>query len=429
MPKPFPIPNWVRHTNVYEVNLRQYSQEGTMQAFIPALPRLRAMGVETLWFMPITPIARQHMKGTMGSYYACASYKGVDPEFGTEADFRELVKSAHELGFKVILDWVANHTGWGHEWTVQHPDWYEKDPATGDFKRASGMDDIIELDFYNADMRAAMIEAMQWWVKEFDIDGFRCDLAAWVEYFFWQEARPELEKIKPLFWLGEFDELENPEYMGVFDACYSWKWMHRTREFYQQRYPLYELESLLERYQQVNRDGSMQIWFTSNHDENSWNGTEYEKYGDMARGLAVFSATWSGIPLVYTGQEAPNHKRLAFFDKDPVEWTGQFYLENFYKTLLQLHSQHPALCAGDPDTLPVRLHTSADDKLYAYLRKKGEREVLVILHFSDEFELTFSIPDTRLEGTFTELFSGQPKNWGEEREARIMGWGYYVYVK
>lgn len=429
MPKPFPTPPWVHHTTVYEVNLRQYSPEGTINAFLPALPRLKQMGIETLWFMPITPIAQKNKKGSLGSYYACSSYTGVDPEFGTEEDFRNLVQQAHQLGFKVMIDWVANHTGWGHEWSVAHPEWYEKDPLTGDFKMASGMDDIIELDFYNADMRKAMIEAMLWWVREFDIDGFRCDLAAWVEYFFWQEARPEVEKVKTLFWLGEFDELENPEYMGVFDACYSWKWMHRTREFFQQRYPLYELESLLERYQEVNRQGSMQIWFTSNHDENSWNGTEYEKYGDMARVLAVFSATWSGIPLVYSGQEDPNHKRLAFFDKDTIEWTGHYYLESFYKKLLDLHASHPAMKAGDPDTLPVRLHTSADDKVYAFIRTKGDREVLVILHFSPHYELPFRINDTRVEGKFTELFSGMEQDWSQNRETVVAGWGYYVYVK
>ncbi|HET7899029.1 MAG TPA: alpha-amylase family glycosyl hydrolase, partial [Flavisolibacter sp.] len=197
--------NWVNHTNIYEVNLRQYTPEGTINAFAAHLPRLKNMGVETLWFMPITPIAQKNKKGTLGSYYACSDYTSVAPEFGTLDDFKALVTQAHEMGFKVILDWVANHTGWDHWWTVEHPNWYEKDEQTGDFKKASGMDDIIELDFREPELRKAMIDAMAFWIREADIDGFRSDLAFWVELDFWQEARPELEKIKPLFWLGELD--------------------------------------------------------------------------------------------------------------------------------------------------------------------------------------------------------------------------------
>ncbi|HEV7621807.1 MAG TPA: alpha-amylase family glycosyl hydrolase, partial [Flavisolibacter sp.] len=138
---------WIKSTNIYEVNLRQYSEEGTFNAFIKHLPRLKDMEIKTLWFMPITPISEKNKKGTMGSYYACSVYATVSPVFGTMEDFKNLVKTAHESGFKVIIDWVANHTGWDHKWTVEHPEWYEKDETSGDFKRASGMDDIIELDF------------------------------------------------------------------------------------------------------------------------------------------------------------------------------------------------------------------------------------------------------------------------------------------
>ncbi|HAO03861.1 MAG TPA: 1,4-alpha-glucan branching protein, partial [Chitinophagaceae bacterium] len=179
---------WIHQTNVYEVNLRQYTAEGTLNAFVQHLPRLKAMGVETLWFMPITPIAQKNKKGNLGSYYAAADYTSVSPEFGTMDDFKKLVAQAHEMGFKVIIDWVANHTGWDHKWTLEHPDFYEKDSATGTFKIASGMDDIIELDYKNPQLRKAMIDAMLYWIKEADIDGFRCDLATWVELDFWQEA-------------------------------------------------------------------------------------------------------------------------------------------------------------------------------------------------------------------------------------------------
>ena len=302
---------WAHSTNIYEVNIRQYTPEGTFNAFEKEMPRLRAMGVETLWFMPVTPISQKGKKGSMGSPYACSDYTAINPEFGTLDDFKKLVTHAHELGFKVIIDWVANHTGWDHVWTKEHPEYYERDSVTNDFKIASGMDDIIELDFSNADLRNAMIDAMKFWVRECDIDGFRCDLAAWVELHFWQEARPLVDAGKHLFWLGEFDELDNPGYGEVFDASYSWSWMHKTQDFYQQQLPFSVLDSLLHRYSSIG-DSSMRAWFTTNHDENSWNGTEYDKYGSMAPALAVFSATWNGVPLLYSGQELPNRKMLQF---------------------------------------------------------------------------------------------------------------------
>jgi alpha-amylase len=267
----FETVDWAHSTNVYEVNLRQYTEAGTFNAFALELPRLKAMGVQTLWFMPITPIAQLNKKGTMGSTYACSDYTSINPEFGTMDDFKALVKKAHEMGFKVIIDWVANHTGWDHVWTKTHPEYYKKD-STGNFNKASGMDDIIELDYNNPDLRKAMIDAMEFWVNECDIDGYRCDLAFWVQLDFWKEARTALEKVKKLFWLGEFDALEKPEYMQVFDASYTWTWMHQSEEYYKEKIDLDSLRNVLERYDTAGGNNKMKLWFTSNHDENSWNG-------------------------------------------------------------------------------------------------------------------------------------------------------------
>ena len=418
--------NWIKHTNVYEVNVRQYTKEGTFNAFAKDLPRLKVMGVETLWFMPITPIAQKGKKGTLGSYYAAADYTSINPEFGTLEDFKALVAQAHELGLKVIIDWVANHTGWDHKWTKQHPDWYEKDPATNDFKIASGMDDIIELDFKNKDMRRAMIDAMKFWVTEAGIDGFRADLAFWVELDFWQEAKKELDAVKPLFWLGELDALEKPEYMQVFDAAYTWTWMHKTKDFYQQNLPISTLDSVLQKYEQA---PGMEAWFTTNHDENSWNGTEYEKYGNAAQALAVFSCTWPGIPLIYSGQELPNHKRLEFFEKDPIAWTGNNQLHDFYKKLLTLHSTNPALSASSKEAPAHRLQTSQNDHVMAYLRKNGDREVLVLLNLSGNGNLAVEIRDNELNGTFKNVFSGETVNFSNQKAVQMKAWEYLVYEK
>ena len=417
--------NWTHNTNIYEVNIRQYTKEGSFKAFGKELPRLKDMGVKTLWFMPITPIAQKNKKGVLGSYYAASDYISINPEFGTLDDFRILVKDAHELGFKVIIDWVANHTGWYHKWTTEHPDYYKKDPATGDFQIASGMDDIIELNFHNQELVKAMIGAMKFWIEECDIDGFRCDLAFWVELEFWKEARKELDAVKPLFWLGELDPIEHPEYMGTFDAAYTWTWMHKTEDFYKKNLSLDVLDTVLKEYDAIG-DSSMRTWFTSNHDENSWNGSEYEKYGNMAKALAVFSCTWNGIPLIYSGQELPNLKRLKFFEKDAIEWRENSELHDFYRTLLNLHTNNPALRAGDPETKTEKLTPSDNQHIFAFLRKDGEQQVLVILNFSCT-SASFLLDS--INGKFRDVFSFKEMEFSNKKSFQLNSWEYLVFER
>ena len=419
---------WINNTNVYEVNVRQYTKEGTFNAFAKELPRLKEMGVETLWFMPITPIAQKKMKGTMGSYYACSDYTSINPEFGNLQDFKNLVKEAHAMGFKVIIDWVANHTGWDHVWTKTHPEYFEKDSATNDFKIASGMDDIIELDFKNPDLRKAMIDAMRYWITECDIDGYRCDLAFWVELDFWLEARTELEKTKTLFWLAESDPVEHADYFKAFDACYTWAWMHKTEDFYKKNQDKNILDTVLQQYNTVCGATGIPLWFTTNHDENSWNGSEYEKYGDMAKALAVFSFTWNGMPMIYSGQELPNMKRLKFFDKDPIEWNGKYELHDFYKTLLSLKKNNVALRAGDAAVTTHLLSTTADKNILAFIRKNGNSEVLVLINFSKE-KISFNTNDTNLTGKYTNVFNKKEKDFTVVKSFEMQPWGYEVFEK
>jgi glycosidase len=418
---------WRHSTNIYEVNLRQYTPEGTINAFAAHLPRLRQMGVETLWFMPITPISKERMKGTLGSYYACSDYTSISSEFGTHDDFKRLVRQAHDLGFKIIIDWVANHTGWDHVWTKSHPEYFEMDAQTGTFKVASGMDDIIELDFKNPKLVEAMIAAMQFWIREFDLDGFRCDLAFWVELDFWKKARPALDALKPLFWLGELDELEHPEYMEVFDASYTWTWMHKTEDFYKKHLPISALDAVLQRYSTATNGISIPAWFTTNHDENSWNGTEFEKYGDMVNALAVFSFTWNGMPLLYSGQELPNLKRLKFFDRDPIDWNGDLKLACFYQKLLTLHTKHPALRAADEAVTTFRLQTEANERVFAFLRKNGDHQVLVLLNLSAGEPVRFHIREQAPAGDFIELFSEKMAKLDGFSEYLLSAWDYQVY--
>ena len=419
--------SWKQTTNIYEVNIRQYTAEGTFEAFSKHLPRLKNMGVKTIWLMPITPISEKKKKGSMGSPYACSDYTSINQEFGTLEDFKNLVEETHKLGLNIIIDWVANHTGWDHVWTKTHPEFYKIDPETKDFQIASGMDDIIELNFNNPDLRIAMISAMKFWVKETNIDGFRCDLASWVQVDFWEEARPKVEEIKPLFFIGEYDELDHPQYGKVFDASYSWEWMHKTEEYYKQNLPLKILKELLIKYSAIG-DNSMRAWFTSNHDENSWNGTEYEKYGDITLPLAVFSITWNGIPLMYSGQELPLSKRLEFFEKDEIEWKENFKLASFYKKLFQLKAENPAFRGGDANVQTYFIKTSAEDQILAYIRKNGKDEVLVVLNFSKE-SVQFSIDDDEVSGKFTELFSNEIADLSIIKDLELQVSGYKIFVK
>jgi alpha-amylase len=419
---------WINNTDVYEVNVRQYTKEGTFNAFAKELPRLKEMGVSTLWFMPVTPIAQKNKKGSLGSPYACSDYTAVNPEFGTLEDFKALVKVAHSMGFKVIIDWVANHTGWDHVWTKTHPEYFEKDNSTNDFKIASGMDDIIELDYNNPALRKAMIEAMEFWVKECDIDGYRCDLAFWVQLDFWLEARTALEKTKTLFWLAESDPLEHPDYYQAFDACYTWTWMHKTEEFYKQHQDKYVLDSIVNKYDNCGGADAIPLWFTSNHDENTWNGSEYEKYGDAAKALAVFSFTRNGMPLIYSGQELPNLKRLQFFDKDTIGWNGKYELHDFYKTLLNLHKNNPALRGGDPAVTTFNIATSMQENVMAYLRKNAGHEVLVLLNLSKQ-PVHGNINDEHVTGNFTDVFTKTSTDFTSRKDFDMQPWGYLVFEK
>lgn len=416
--------DWSYNTNIYEVNLRQYTTEGSFAAFAKSLPRLRDMGIEILWFMPITPISVMKRKGTLGSYYACSDYTNTNSEFGTVDDFKNLVSTAQKLGFKIIIDWVANHTGWDHRWTVEHPDYYVKD-SNGNFTERNGWDDVIDLNYDNAALRKAVINAMQFWIDECDIDGFRCDMAHLVPLDFWIEARTELDPVKKLFWLAE---CEVADYHQAFDASYTWRWMHKTEEFAKHQTDVNGLWDLLMQYISEFPSTAFRAYFTSNHDENSWNGTEYEKYGPAAKNLAIFCSTWNGLPLIYSGQEMPNYKRLKFFDKDPIEWNGNYELHNFYKTLLNLRKQNLALRAGDNNVVTHRVETNANNKVFSFLRKHDLNEVFVVLNFSSE-EIFLELLDEKVIGVFKNVFDNSSIDFSASKSINISPWGYFVFEK
>jgi glycosidase len=325
--------NYLKKASVYEVNLRQYTPEGNFEAFRQHLPRLKKMGVTIIWLMPIHPIGHQNRKGSRGSYYAIADFFQINPEFGDLDDFKNLVSAIHEYGMKIIIDWVANHVACDHQWTFTHPDYFLRDDS-GKFLAPYDWTDVIQIDHANPAAHEEMLNAMCFWVKEVDIDGFRADMAHLTPLSFWSKAKSRTESIKPnLIWLAE---TENKEYFQVFDMIYTWKWMHGTESFFKD--PNRGASKLLEilRTQEMDFfDGGLGLFFTSNHDENSWNGTEFEKYGIYFKGLAAWSFLYAhSVPLVYGGQEIPNTKRLLFFDKDELDWNKKNEYFLFYQKMM-----------------------------------------------------------------------------------------------
>lgn len=415
----FPIVSWGNGTNIYEVNIRQYTREGSFNAFIEHIPRLNDMGIEVLWLMPVTPISVAKRQGSFGSYYAASSYTDIDPAYGAIDDFRKLIQVAHQFGMKVIIDWVANHTGYDHQWTIKNPGWYRKDKE-GNFMGLYGWVDVIDLNYEVKELRHAMIGAMKHWIREFDIDGFRCDMARTVPLDFWVEARGECDAIKPLFWLAECEIID---YHEAFDLTYGWEVMRALDKYMKADLLLTDILPLLTGYSRY-PIGSKKLLFTSNHDENSDHGTEYEKYGEAAKAMAVFCCTWPGIPLIYSGQELPNLKRLAFFEKDFIEWEEgkQPSLHYFYKTMLTLRKHNKGL----QESASVLLLDSHHPDVLIYLCRRQQDKVLVVLNLSKETASAY-IDHPALPGEYTDLFTGNTAAIKRHNRFDLAAGGFLLY--
>jgi alpha-amylase len=417
-------PLWSAQSNIYEVNLRQYTPAGTFKAFEEHLQRLKNMGVQILWFMPITPIGIEGRKMTsadLGSYYAVRNYKEVNEEFGSMKEWKLLVKKMQLMGFKVIVDWVANHSSPDNPWISSHPDFYVKDTNGVIIPPNPDWTDTRELNFDNRELRDSMIEAMKFWLKETNIDGFRCDVAGDVPTDFWKECITELKKIKNVFMLAEG---EKPELNAAgFDATYTWSIMSAMADLYAGKMTPLRFDSILNHNIQIFPKDSYRLYFTTNHDENSWNGTEFEKYGDAYKTFAVFTQTmYQSIPLIYSGQEAPNKKRLKFFVKDSIEW-GKYEMAPFYKTLLTLRKSTPALAA---DASYKRLVTANDVAIFAYMRQKQGRKITVILNLSNQPQ-SFTIKDKKIFGKAENVFTGKKETLNTTHVYTLTPWNYLVY--
>jgi glycosidase len=416
---------WSRNATIYEVNVRQYTPEGTFKAFQQHLPRLKKMGVDILWLMPVNPIGIKNRKGSLGSYYAIRDYLAVNPEFGSMANLKELVSKAHELGMYVIIDWVANHTSWDNPLIVRHPEWYKKDARGNIISPVPDWTDVAGLDYSKEGLRKYMTDALCYWVREAGVDGFRCDVAGMLPVSFWNQAIPEVRKIKPVFTLAEW---ETPEmHDTAFDATYSWELYKLGNEIASGKKTADKIDSVYAAESKKFPTDAYRMRFTTNHDENSWNGTEYKRLGEAARAFAVFCFTFPGIPLIYTGQESAMDKSLRFFDKDTVNW-GTYPLEAFYTTLCNLKKTNKALLNGNAGGPLVKVRNDREKAVYSFTREKDGNKALVILNLSSK-PCSVKFPDDIPAGNWEPLFDKEKLNAGKDVAMKLKAWEYRVYQK
>lgn len=374
-------PEKAKDMNIYEVNIRQYTPEGTIDAFIPHIDRLKNMGVDILWIMPVQPIGEKNRKEPLGSYYSIKDYTAINPNFGELKDFKKLVSKAHEHEMIVLLDWVANHTAYDHHWSREHPEYYNLDSAGNLQSPVEDWTDVADLNYDNEDLHQAMINEMKWWISETNIDGFRCDVAGMVPNPFWKKAIDSLESKKDVFMLAEWDDPKMHD--SGFDMTYGWEFHHLLNDIAKGKANADSVVSYLEKDKERYDSTAFRMYFTSNHDENSWNGTVFERMGDAYQALAVLTATVPGMPLIYSGQEAGLDKRLPFFKKDTIDWSNLEY-EDFYRKLLTLKKNNPALWNGAYGGSLQEINKSQNSsEILAFSRKKDDNEVLVIMNLSD----------------------------------------------
>jgi len=403
-----PISNEVLESSViYEANIRQYSPEGTFSEFTKDIPELKKLGVKVIWLMPVYPISMKNRKATpdlsiediedpeekekyLGSYYAISDYTAINPEFGTMEDFDELVETAHENGVYVIMDWVANHTGWDHKWIEEHPEYYQKDkdgnvtdPINPDTGESWGWTDVAHLNYDNDSLWYAMKEEMVYWVKEKNIDGFRCDVAGNVSTEFWNYVVPKLKSEKPLFMLAESEDKDL--FYEAFDMGYNWEGHHIMNEIAKGKMSVEDWDNYMIKIDTTYQKDDYLMNFITNHDENSWNGTVKERMGKASETMLALTYALPGMPLIYSGQEYGMDKRLKFFENDSIPKTkGEFW--EIHVKLGNLKNENLALHGAKTAAEYKRLSTSNDKDIIAFERSKNKESLIYIANFTDDYQ-------------------------------------------
>ncbi len=418
-------PEWSYNQTIYEVNLRQYSKEGTFKEFETHLPELKKMGVGIIWLMPINPIGEKNRKGPLGSYYSVKNYKTVNPDYGTLADFKEVVNKIHKLGMYVIIDWVANHTSWDNVLVKEHPDFYKKDSAGNFIPPVEDWSDVIALDYSNKNLWDYMAGAMKYWIKQANIDGFRCDVAGMVPTDFWNYARQQLDEVKPVFMLAE---AEDPGLqIKAFDMTYSWELYQIQDGIAQGKKNVQDIINYFNKENNEYPESAFRMRFTSNHDENSWNGTVKERLGNAAPEFAAFTVVIPGMPLLYSGQEAGLNKRLEFFKKDVIEWKDSPYRE-LYTKLFNLKMNNEALLNGEKGGKVNLVSPKESKNIYAFTRESGGDKILAVFNFSKS-ESDVNLKGETLHGSYSNLITGEKAKFSDEANMKLKPWGFNIFVK
>ncbi len=416
---------WVYPSTMYEVNVRQFTPEGTFKAFEAHLPRLKELGVDIVWFMPIHPIGIENRKGPLGSYYSVMDYYGINPEFGTLDDFKSVVAKAHELGMKVIIDVVANHTSHDAVLIKEHPEWYVRD-SSGKVVSPFDWTDVAKLDYSKPELRKYMIDMLKYWVKDINLDGFRCDVAAEVPTDFWNEARKQLDEVKPVFMLAESDKPELQQF--AFDVDYGWEFHHVMNKIAKGNMNVYDIEKYLLKNTLEYPKNTIKLNFITNHDENSWNGTEFERMGNSVKTMAALSFVMPGMPLIYSGQEVGFNKRLKFFEKDQINWNDSLSLTPFYKKLVELRRSKSVLYAGEKGADLFRVKTSSDSSIFAFTRANETEKLFAIFNLT-ALEQSISLTGEDYVGVYTNYFTNEEKNFNREEKLVLKPWEFFIYLK
>ncbi|MEO7635406.1 MAG: alpha-amylase family glycosyl hydrolase [Sphingomicrobium sp.] len=414
-------PAWSKDAVIYQINTRQFTREGTLRAARQQLPRLKALGVDILWLMPVQPIGQKNRKGTLGSPYSVRDYRAVNPELGTMDDFKAFVRAAHAQGMHVIIDWVANHSAWDNPIVARHPDWYDRD-WKGDYHPTPWWDwsDIIDFDYSKPELRRYMAESMLFWVRETNIDGFRADVAAYVPRDFWETVRADLDQVKPVFMLGEAQmrDLHN----RAFDATYGWDWYKAVERIAKGEADVGALFGFYSENESAWPAGAMRMVYTENHDENSWHGTATEVFGPALTNATVLSFAGEGIPLIYNGEEAGNPKRLKFFERDPIDWRDHPNAA-LYRRLIALKTRNHALWNAPWGGRMVSVVNTVPSKVLSFVRKKDGDRIFALLNFSAD-EQRVKLKERIADGAYRDFDGGKPVTIDATTEMVMPPWSY-----
>lgn len=415
---------WTADAVLYQLNTRQFTREGTFAAARQQLPRLAAMGVDIIWLMPIHPIGAANRKGSLGSPYAVRDYRAVNSEFGTEADFRAFVEEAHRLGLRVILDWVANHSAYDNSLTQTHPEWYTRTPE-GALMSPAGTDwsDVADFDYSQPGLRQYMTESLVYWVREFGIDGYRADVAGYVPTDFWETARAELGKVKPVFMLAEWEQRDL--HTRAFDATYGWGWKEAMQRLVKSGEGAGPMRGYYAGQSETWPHAAMRMVYTENHDQNSWDGVAAEIYGPAYEAAIALSFVGAGLPLIYNGQEADNDRMLKFFERDPIVWkAGQH--EPLLRRLIALKTGSPALHNGRFGAGMIEVPTSATADVYAFTRGDKGGRVFAVFNLSPRAH-TLTFDKARHHGSYTDALTGTPATFVGGETLELAPWAFRIF--